>query len=87
MSCRLLAKHGSMGNAATQLSASQPAISKTIADMEYALGVRLLERTSRGVEPTIYGRALLDRGLVTFDKLKQAVKHIEFLPNPNTGEL
>src|SRR5260370_40945557 len=76
-----------MGKAAAQLSVSQPAISKAIDDMELALGVRLLDRNPRGVEPTIYGRALLDRGVVAFDELKQAARHIEFLANPTTGEL
>ncbi len=82
-----VARCGSMGKAAAQLSVSQPAISKAIADMELALGVRLLDRNPRGVEPTIYGRALLDRGVVAFDELKQAARHIEFLANPTTGEL
>ena len=82
-----VARCGSMGKAAAQLSVSQPAISKAIADLEYALGVRLLDRSQRGVEPTIYGRALLDRGLKAFDELKQAVKHIEFLADPSAGEV
>jgi DNA-binding transcriptional LysR family regulator len=55
--------------------------------MEHALGVRLLDRNPRGVQPTIYARALLDRGVVAFDELKQAARHIEFLANPTTGEL
>jgi DNA-binding transcriptional LysR family regulator len=78
---------GSMGKAAAQLSVSQPAISKAIAEMEYTLGVPLLDRSPRGVEPTIYGRVLLDRGLVAFDQLRQAVKHIEFLADPTAGEV
>lgn len=82
-----VAKCGSMGKAATELSVSQPAISKAIADMEHALGVRLLDRSPQGVEPTIYAQTLLDRGLIVFDELKQAVKHIEFLANPTEGEL
>ena len=82
-----VARCGSMGKAATQLSVSQPAISKAIADMEAALGVRLLDRNPRGVEPTIYARALLDRGVVAFDELKQGVEHVNFLANPTTGEL
>jgi DNA-binding transcriptional LysR family regulator len=82
-----VARCGSMGKAAAQLSVSQPAISKAIADMEYALGVRLLDRSQRGVEPTIYGRALLDRGLNAFDELKQAVRHIEFLADPTAGDV
>jgi len=76
-----------MGKAASQLSVSQPAISKAIADMEAALGVRLLDRNPRGVVPTIYASALLDRGLVAFDELKQGIEHVNFLANPATGEL
>src|SRR5215813_11389058 len=82
-----IAQNGSMGKAAAALAVSQPAISKAISDMEHALGVRLLDRNPRGVEPTIYARALLDHGLVAFDELKQAATHIEFLANPTTGEL
>ncbi len=80
-------KCGSMGKAAEELSVSQPAISKVISDLEYALGVPLLERSARGVEPTIYARAILDRGVVVFDELKQAIKHVEFLANPTAGDV
>ena len=78
---------GSMAKAAENLGVSQPAISQVIADLEFALGVRLLDRSRRGVEPTIYGRALLKRGLVIFDELKQSVRDIEFLSDPTSGEL
>jgi DNA-binding transcriptional LysR family regulator len=82
-----VAKCGSMGKAALQLSVSQPAISKAIADLEHSLGVRLLDRTTHGVEPTIYARALMERGAIAFDELKQAIKHVEFLAHPTSGEL
>ena len=82
-----VARCRSMGKAAAQLLVSQPAISKAIADMEAALGVRLFDRNPHGVEPTIYARALLDRGVVAFDELKQGVEHVHFLANPATGEL
>jgi DNA-binding transcriptional LysR family regulator len=77
-----VARCGSMGKAAAELAVSQPAISKAIAEMEFTLGVRLLDRSPQGVEPTIYARALLDRGLIAFDELRQAVKHIEYLADP-----
>jgi DNA-binding transcriptional LysR family regulator len=82
-----VARCGSMGKAASELAVSQPAISKTISDMEAALGIRLLDRSPRGVVPTVYARALLDRGLIAFDELKQGVEHVNFLANPQTGEL
>ena len=70
---------GSMGKAAQSLNLSQPAVSRSIAELEHALGVRLLDRHRRGIEATEYGRALLDCGVAVFDDLRQGVKNIEFL--------
>jgi DNA-binding transcriptional LysR family regulator len=78
---------GSMGKAATQLAISQPVVSRSIATLERALGVRLLDRSRGGVEPTMYGRALLTHGLAAFNELKQGVKAIESLADPTVGEL
>ena len=75
-----VAKSGSMGKAATQLAISQPSVSKAIAGVEHAVGLRLLDRSAHGVEPTIYGRALLKCGVAVFDELRQGVKELEFLP-------
>jgi DNA-binding transcriptional LysR family regulator len=76
-----------MARAAHELAMSQPAVSKAIADMERELGIRLLDRTPRGVEPTNYGRALMKRGLAIFDELRQGVQELEFLADPSVGEL
>ena len=78
---------GSMGKAAERLNTSQPNISRSIAELEHALGVRLLDRHRQGVEPTEYGRALLDCGVTVFDGLRQGLKNIEFLADPATGEV
>ena len=78
---------GSMGMAASQLHTSQSAVSRAIADLEHALGVRLLDRGPKGIEPTKYGRALLDCGVAVFDDLRQGVKNIDFLADPATGEI
>jgi DNA-binding transcriptional LysR family regulator len=77
---------GSMAKAAGQLSVSNPVVSKAVSDLEHTLGVRLLDRSAHGVDPTIYGRALLDHALSVFDELRQAVKHVEFLADPTAGE-
>ena len=58
-----VAESGNMAKAAEQLAISRPVVSKTIGDLEHTLGVRLLDRTPKGVEPTLYGRALLKRSL------------------------
>jgi len=82
-----VAQSGSMGRAAAQLSTSQPVISKAVSDMEHALGVKLLDRSRRGVELTTYGSAVIKRGAAVFDELKECVKEIEFLADPTTGEI
>jgi len=82
-----VAQWGSMANAAKRLAISHPVVSKAIADLEYTLGVRLLERSRQGVKPTLHGRALLNHGLAAFDELRQCVKEIEFLNDPTAGEV
>lgn len=78
---------GSMHKAAEHLGTSQPAISRAIADLERALGVPLLDRSPKGIEPTQYGQAVMKRGLAVFDELRQSVKDIAFLADPTAGEL
>lgn len=82
-----VAKSGSMGKAAVELAMSQPAVSKAISDLEHVLGLRLLDRNPQGVEPTLYGDALLRCGTAVFDELKQGVKELQFLKDPTVGEL
>jgi DNA-binding transcriptional LysR family regulator len=78
---------GSMSKAAVVLNTTQPAISRSIAELESVVGVRLLERSAHGVEPTKYGRALLECGVAVFDELRQGVNKIEFLADPTAGEV
>jgi DNA-binding transcriptional LysR family regulator len=77
----------SMAKAAEHLAISKPVISKTIADLEHVLGVRLLERDRHGAEPTSYGAVLLKRGVTVFDELREGVKDIEFLTDPEAGDV
>lgn len=82
-----IAKFGSMGKAAAHLNTTQPSISRAMAELEHALGVPLLDRTNQGVEPTIYGRAILDCGTAVVDELTRGIRNIKFLADPTEGEL
>jgi DNA-binding transcriptional LysR family regulator len=82
-----VAQAGSMSRAANRLAISHPVVSKTITDLEHALGVRLLDRTPQGTEPTAYGRALLGCGTIVFDELRRGVREIAFLSDPTVGDL
>jgi DNA-binding transcriptional LysR family regulator len=77
----------SMAKAAMLLAITQPAISKTISEIEHTIGVPLLERSPRGVTPTPYGQTLLRHSRAIFDELRQSIEEIEFLSDPTTGEV
>ncbi|HZR69528.1 MAG TPA: LysR family transcriptional regulator [Burkholderiales bacterium] len=78
---------GSMAKAAAQLGVSTPSISGLIGGLEDALGVRLLDRSSKGVVTTRYGHALLARGRAAFDELRQGIRDIESISDPAAGEV
>lgn len=82
-----VARGGSMARAADALSITQPVVSKTIAELESTLGVRLFDRSSQGIEPTLYGRALLKRSEAIFNDLTASVAEIESLADPSAGHL
>jgi len=78
---------GSMAKAATSLRVTQPAVSKAIGSLEAVLRVRLFDRSTQGVTPTVYGEALMSCGSTVFDELRQGIKTIEFLADPTSGEV
>src|SRR5215813_8806793 len=82
-----VAKSKSMRRAANQLHVTQPAVSKMISELEHMLGVRLFDRSRQGIEPTPHGLALLKSGVAIFDDLRQGVREIEHLRDPNAGEV
>jgi DNA-binding transcriptional LysR family regulator len=80
-----VAEQGSMAKAASKLGVSTPSISEVVAGLEHALGVRLLDRSSKGVVTTQYGEAVLARGRAAFDELRQGIRDIEFIADPQCG--
>jgi len=82
-----VARWGSMAKAASHLSTTQSVVSDAIANLESALGVRLFDRSAKGVEPTVYARSLLKRTDVVFDELRAGVQDIEALAGTTAGEV
>jgi DNA-binding transcriptional LysR family regulator len=60
------------GHAAARLSIAQPALSKSIRQLERRLGVTLFERTSRAVALTEAGRVLMREARVALDAVSAA---------------
>ncbi|WP_221801362.1 pca operon transcription factor PcaQ [Oceanobacter mangrovi] len=54
-----VSRQGSVGRAADVLALTQPAVSKKLKELEDMLGVRLLERSKKGVELTQYGEVFI----------------------------
>src|SRR5262245_32759253 len=68
---------GSFSAAAKQLEIGQPAVSKSVAQLEERLGVRLLMRSTHGVSPTEAGRNFYEharRAIEEADKADMAAR-------------
>ncbi len=63
---------GSFSAAARQLRIGQPAVSKTIAQLEERLGVRLLLRSTRGLTPTEAGQNFYERARRSIEEADEA---------------
>ena len=64
-----IAEERSVTRAAARLHMQQPPLSQQLRDLEHELGFSLFDRSRKGVEPTVSGRALLNRGRAAFDEL------------------
>src|ERR1700691_6075825 len=63
---------GSFSAAARGLNVGQPAVSKTVAQMEERLGVRLLMRSTHGLSPTEAGQSFYDRARRVIEEADEA---------------
>lgn len=71
-----VARHKSVAQAAAVLRISQPAVTKTIRELEGVLGVSLLERDGRGIKVSRYGEIFLKHAGATMTALRQAVDSV-----------
>ena len=68
---------GSFSRAAEHLNVAQPALSRHVRNLEAELGVKLLERTGRGVTPTEFGILMLERAQVVIYQITDLRTAIE----------
>ncbi|MEF7614326.1 LysR substrate-binding domain-containing protein [Aquincola sp. MAHUQ-54] len=71
-----VAETGSLRRAAERLAITQPAVTKTLADLESIVGLRLLDRGRRGAVPTPDARAFLRHAQASVDALGEAVRSV-----------
>ncbi len=63
---------GSITKAAATLNRSQTSVTKTIQDVENALGLELFSRSSRGVKLSVYGETLLPKAQAALEEFRKA---------------
>jgi DNA-binding transcriptional LysR family regulator len=83
----ILARHRNFARAADALHLTQPALSRSIASLEAALGERLFDRTRQGVEPTAFGRMLLARAQPLVDDAAELERDFRLMRGLELGEL
>lgn len=71
-----VAQHGSLQKAADVLAITQPAVSKTLKELEGLLAVRLFERGRKGAVPTREGEAFMRHAGASVSALREAVASV-----------
>ena len=82
-----VANLGNISKAADALFISQPAISKSVSKLEDGLGVKLFERTSKGVKLTDEGTILYEHIKNAFDSINQGEDEIKRMNELGIGQL
>lgn len=82
-----LAETGHFGRAAARLNLTQPPLSRQLAALEAALGVRLLERNARGVALTPAGTQFLADARAILAAVAQAGKNARAAAQGSLGRL
>ena len=80
-------QHRSFRKAAASLHVTQPAVTKAIAGLEELLGVKLFDRSAKGVEPTVHGASFAPHAAAIFSELRSAAQQIEIVSSGATGTL
>jgi DNA-binding transcriptional LysR family regulator len=80
-----VARHGSVTEAAKQLHYSQPSVSHHLSRLEAAIGVRLVQRTGRGIRLTPEGRLLANRAAEILGRVEAATNELAAQVGLQTG--
>ena len=77
----------SMGKVAAHTHVTQPAVSKALGEMEKGLGMKLFERTSRGILPTVFGECMVRHARTVLNELNQAADELRGLKTGALGRI
>lgn len=78
-------KHRNLVKAAEEQNITQSGLSRSIINLERALGMTLLERTPQGIEPTAFGERLIPHAQMMLNEEKRAKRELRSLQQLKVG--
>jgi len=82
-----LSEKGSLRAAAEVLNVTQPALSKSLRNLEESLGTTLVQRSTKGVRLTTAGELLTNRAVTALRELERAREDIAWHTGSETGKV
>ena len=83
----LVAEESSYSKAALRLRVAQPAVTRTVQQLEHALGAQLFERSTRSVQLTQIGRFLVERAREILGSVQATAESVRRMAAGQTGEM
>ncbi|MFG2007023.1 LysR substrate-binding domain-containing protein [Spirillospora sp. NPDC048911] len=80
-----VADEGSVLRAAEHLRLAQPAVTRSLREVEHVLGVELFTRGPRGMTPTLFGEAFIEHARAVLAELRRAGERISGLADGQVG--
>lgn len=80
-------QHGNLLKAADESFITQSGLSRSIKSLEDRLGVPLLVRKPKGVEPTIYGECLIKRAKLILNEVARSIEEVRAIEEARTGNV
>lgn len=80
-----IARHGQISTAADHLAITQPAASRSLADIERALGAQLFERHPKGMRPTPLGEVMARHADILLGDIDQATDELNAFRDGSSG--
>jgi DNA-binding transcriptional LysR family regulator len=78
---------GNLLKAAEECCISQSGLSRSIKNLEDSLGVKLLIRRPKGVEPTVYGLAVLRHARVILNEMAKSIAEVRAIEQARVGDV
>jgi len=77
----------SVTSAAARLGVSQPAVNRSLRNLEQRLDLRLFDRTAQGMIPTLAGEAIIRRAKLALLEINQGMEEIANLSGQGRGRI